>query len=558
MSSRFSARLERVWPAQPPRLNRRGFLAGAGAGLGAALATPDLAEALLPGQREFLTAQAVDIIHVIAGQSNGFNGIAFNAALDLTQSNFFQMYFGHEGTANHISPGGANDPLDNPDPTGITNHAIGNAVHFYRDWYCPSYGARSVVFVPCVYGGTSVVNTTTNEWGVSTAQGGAQIGTLTTSMISRVAQVRALFPSSKVIMSFELVEGDSNSASALPASYWCNFRAGYLDWILYVRSQFAAIGIPSNFPMILGRPTSYILMTSDLNDPNSSFNWIPANVTVADSMLRALINRTPNIGIADSVSPTPATNQSASPVHFDAAGQRTMAGRYFIGYKNAVDNALYPTSPVWDTIDVMTSAAGFPSGFTVGAGGSTISGDSNSNWKTAYATTPLQPSSSQSAYAEINAVAVSSSGNVMIGLCNQAFDWNTYLGNTGSDADKVDYSSACAWPYPTTLRVSNGSSGTWTIPGTAATYPTISAGDVIMFAVNRATGSAWIGHNGTWIGSGSDPATGAHPWITGINPWELVFLAISIYTGTGNTFSINGKSSQFTYSPPSGFTPWGI
>ena len=557
MSERFSARLEKVWRAPRVGLNRRDFLAGAGAGLGAGLAAPDIASALLPSQRAFLTAEAVDIIHVIAGQSNGFNGIAFNAALDLTQSNFFQAYFGHEGPANHISPGGANDPLDNVDPTGITNDAIGNAVHFYRDWYCPSYGARRVVFVPCVYGGTSVVNTTSGEWGVTTATGGAAIGGLTSGMIARVAQVWKLFPSAKVVMSFELVEGDSNSATALPASYWCAFRGGYLDWILYVRAQFAALGIPSNFPMILGRPTPYILTTSDLSDPTSGFNWIPANVLVADAMLRALINRMPNIGIADSQSPTAATNQSASPVHFDAAGQRTMAGRYFTGYKNAVGNALYPTYPVWDTIDVMTTAAGFPSGFTVGGGGSTLSGDANSDWKTAFATTPNQPSSSATAYAEIVVTAINNGANVMIGLCNQAFDWDSYLGETVSNPVKADYSSVCYWPYPTTARISNGASGTWAFPGSPINCPAVAAGDVLQFAVNRALGYAWVGLNGTWLGSGN-PATGANPWITGINSWEMVFLAVSIYTGAGNTFSINGKTSQFAYAPPSGFAAWGI
>jgi hypothetical protein len=376
-------------------------------------------------------------------------------------------------------------------------------------------------------------------------------------MISRVAQVRALFPSSKVIMSFELVEADSNGASAAAVSYWGGFRSGYLDWILYVRSQFAALGIPPNFPMIIGRPTPYILTTNDFNDPNSLFNWIPANVQVADSILRALINRTPNIGIADSVNPTPATNQSASPVHFDAAGQRAMAGRYFIGYKNAIGNALYPTAPAWDTVDVMTTAAGFAEGFTISNGNLSITGaGAGANWKTAYATTPLQPSSSQKAYAEIGATTISGpSGNGIVGLCNQAFDWDTPLGQSVTNTVKADYSSAAYWAYPTPVPCSNGSAGTWVLPS-APTCPTIASGAVIQFAVDRSLGYAWIGLNNTWLGSGN-PATGANPTIIGTNPWEVIFLAVSILANA-NVYTINGKASQFTYSPPSGFTAWGI
>ena len=533
-------------------ITRRGLLTGAAAGLGASLAGVDLAAALLPQQRAFLTSQAVDIIDVIAGQSNELYGVPFTAGVDVGQSNFFQMFTGYEGTANHVSNGGANDPLDNPDTTGIITPAIGNAVHFYRDYFCPVYGPRRVLFVPCAYGGTSIIQTGSGQWGIDTSTASHYVGSLTPSMIARVALARQLWPAAKLILRIEDVEQDFTALGTtfVPAKV-NQFRGAWLSWICYVRAQFAALGFPS-FPILIGRPTNSILTTYD--SESGGFNWYPPNVVAADATMRALYNRVPNVGIADSQNPTNATNISGSAVHFDHAGQVTMAGRYFTAYRNAVGDTLYPTSPTWDATDYLTTAGGFASGFTVGTGGSSLSGDSTSAWKTAWATTPSQPSTSAKLYAEIPVTAVASGGNMIVGLSNQGYDFGSFLGQSVTNAVMGDYSAAGYFAGSTSL-CSKGTYGAWV--QTSFSCPAFAAADVMQFAVDRGAGKAWVGRNGTWLGSGN-PATGANPWITSIPSTDMVFLAASIYTGTGNTFgAIKGTSSQFSYSPPSGFSPWG-
>ena len=460
------------------------------------------------------------------------------------------MFSGAEGPANTISAGGADDPLDNPDTTGQTpTPAIGNAVHFYHDYYSPTYHPSKVLFVPCAYGGTQLLITGAGTWGVTTATGGASIGSLTTNMLSRVALAKAASPSAQLIFRYELIEGDfAGYGAALQLYVIDHWRGAVHAWLIYIRSQLTALGYP-HFPILVGRPTAWALSTGGTAGGTT---YYAPNIALADAILRALPQRFPHVGVADSMNPTQATYQASSPIYFDAAGQRTMAGRYWSAYQSAIANTAYPTSPTWDQIDYLQSASGYSAGFTISNGGLTLSGDTNSAWKTALAT---KPNISGKVYVEIQVVSAASPTSIMVGLANQSIDLYFYLGGVTTNPVMADYSSAAFWGGENAL-LGNGASGVWSAP-TTLTCPTFSAGDIVMLAVDRTLGKAWVGYNGTWSNSGN-PAAGTNEWINSIPATDMVFLAASIYTSPSNSLQINAKASQLTYSPPSGFATWGI
>jgi hypothetical protein len=265
-------------------------------GLGVSLVLPRPAHAIVgQGQRAaIVTSVAQPVIDVIAGQSNMIFGVPFTIANDKGSTEYLQMYSGNEGAANTISPGAQNDPLDNPDPTGQTTPAIGPAVHFYRDWYSPAFHPSKVLFLPCAYGGTPLINTGINTWGVTTATGGASVGSLTTNAIARIKLAKQLWPTAKLIFRFEDVEQDFNGYSTFQNTILSHFRGALHCWLLYVRSQMAAIGY-ANFPIIIGRPNPWALTIGGAG-PNPNY-WYPPNMVAADIIIRAVANRFPYVGI---------------------------------------------------------------------------------------------------------------------------------------------------------------------------------------------------------------------------------------------------------------------
>jgi hypothetical protein len=526
-------------------LCRRSLLTGA-----SALAGASAARSLTLNQRGALLASAqASVIDVIAGQSNELYGLTFSPTVDMGAPSFFQMFSGAEGPANSISVGGADDPLDNPDTSGQTpTPAIGNAVHFYHDYYSPTYHPSRVLFVPCAFGGTQLLTSGSGAWGVTTATG-ATVGSLTTNMLSRVALARVALPTAQLIFRYELIEGDfAGYGSALQLTVLDHWRGAVHSWLIYIRSKLTALGYP-NFPILVGRPTAWALLTGGTAGGTT---YYAPNIVLADAILRALPQRFPHVAIADSMNPTQATYQASSPIHFDAAGQRTMAGRYWLAYQTAIANTAYPSSPTWDQIDYLQSTSGYSAGFAISNAGLTLSGDANSAWKTALAT---KPNITGKVYLEIQVISVSGSTNMMVGLANQSADLYYYLGGSTTNSVMADYSSAGFWSGENSL-LSNGASGTWNARATLA-CPTFSPGGIVMLAIDRALGKAWVGYNGVWSNSGN-PAAGTNEWINSIPATDMVFLAASIYTSASNSLQINAKASQLTYSPPTGFSAWGM
>jgi hypothetical protein len=86
--------------------------------------------------------------------------------------------------------------------------------------------------------------------------------------------------------------------------------------------------------------------------------------------------------------------------------------------------------------------------------------------------------------------------------------------------------------------------------GAVSAYTTVSAGDTFMFAIDRTGQKAWIGKNGTWLGSGNPSA--------GTNPAEGSLVTAGPYlvynqdrNNSQTTFNFGQRA--FAYTAPSGF-----
>ena len=78
---------------------------------------------------------------------------------------------------------------------------------------------------------------------------------------------------------------------------------------------------------------------------------------------------------------------------------------------------------------------------------------------------------------------------------------------------------------------------------------TPSAGDIIMFAFDAATGELWVGRNGTWLNSG-DPAAGTGEVTTVSLSYSWV---ATLCDASTQDAEINFGQRAFSYTPPSGF-----
>lgn len=134
-------------------------------------------------------------------------------------------------------------------------------------------------------------------------------------------------------------------------------------------------------------------------------------------------------------------------------------------------------------------------------------------------------------YAEIT-VTASTATNLVLGFVNASASLTTYIGNSnnGRGGQNNGSSYASGW----TAGTGNGSYGNVTIG----------------LAFDLATGNGFFAISNVWQG-GSDPVTQASPWVTGLS--ATVYIGGSM-SGVGNTVRLSTRTSQFTYSPPSGYT----
>lgn len=477
-----------------------------------------------------------DII-LATGDSNKYNGATLDGGLDVVDSSVKYLLAGAEAAAQ--------EPLDYQ-PEGVTASKIGHDVHFAIDYYKANgllLGSRKVLIVPVAKGGSASYFDAASEWALL----GGTTGTPTTDGTGGDSLIPATL--SPALTDALALGGGTNTTKAVLhmegvnaySSYGNTFQAAVLStyrWRLHRTIQALRNLVGATVPILVCR------MTKDaINAAGGDYS---TNGVVVDRMLQAIPRNFPYTGCADSQSPTELGGDGISAeVHFTAAEQRTLAARYYTAYVAALANT--GRTVTWDP-DVMLAADGFTAGYTLGNSNLDLSGDANSNWKTARTTGPSRGSTDK-LYIEIKVQAAASVTNLgMLGLCNADFNMSqgVYLGQ-GSNGGATNRQAA-HWGIGNNDTV--GWTKTWT--GTM----TWAANDIIQLAIDRALGYAWIGKNNTWQNSG-DPAAGTNPWVSGIATDDVVYVGASIYTGTGNTWRLQPTSASQTYSPPSGFSAWG-
>lgn len=125
----------------------------------------------------------------------------------------------------------------------------------------------------------------------------------------------------------------------------------------------------------------------------------------------------------------------------------------------------------------------------------------------------------------------------MVGVCTSSLSLSNYI---GQDSTSVGYE-------PTGQRYTNGAGAAY-----GATY---TAGNVIGVAVDIDSGKVWYAKDNTWQASGN-PAAGTNPAVT-LSAGLTLFPALSLYAAsTQPALTARFKSSDLSYSPPSGFSPW--
>jgi hypothetical protein len=304
-------------------------------------------------------------------------------------------------------------------------------------------------------------------------------------------------------------------------------------WRIYRLFQYFRNFLGPTVPIMISRLTDYLI---DAGHVNFSYNGL-----IMDGILRGMPGSFPYMGLADTQDPT-ILHGDAGGVHYTSAEQRLLAGRFFTAYNDAQNNQNGVVT--WNSADAPLSAWGYSSGFTFSNSDLDVSGDANNTWKTVKATAPLR---SGKAYVEVKVQAMAGNELGYVGLCNADKSPSTQLTFVAGDDGPAKMSAAITWAGSVAVLgyTLNGAPS-----GTAMTL-----NDVVMFAVDMATGRAWMGKNGTWLNSGN-PAAGTGWCFSGIVDPTFVACSISGNVGGTNTWRLQPTLGSFTYTPPAGFPPW--
>lgn len=175
---------------------------------------------------------------------------------------------------------------------------------------------------------------------------------------------------------------------------------------------------------------------------------------------------------------------------------------------------------------------------TLSNGNRTATKGTSNALKSARATSGI--SATDSGYFEVRIDQTGTSNFMLIGVGTASATLASFVGN---DANGWGYYQQTGQKYTNNV-------------GTAYGTAYVDA-DVIGVAFNN--GSVWFARNNTWQNSGN-PAANTGAAFTGIT--GTIFPMASLYTGTGGGTQLHivtarFKTSDFTYSPPSGFLAWG-
>lgn len=126
-------------------------------------------------------------------------------------------------------------------------------------------------------------------------------------------------------------------------------------------------------------------------------------------------------------------------------------------------------------------------------------------------------------------------GQHIVGVMGSSHTLSSYVGN-----------GANGWGYAQSEGALYNNASQPIAPGG---LPTATAGDVIMFALDSATGKFWVGKNGTWMQSGNPGAgTGQQATTTG-----TLFPGAAMYH-SGMQETAHFTTGTTTYTVPSGFS----
>jgi hypothetical protein len=170
------------------------------------------------------------------------------------------------------------------------------------------------------------------------------------------------------------------------------------------------------------------------------------------------------------------------------------------------------------------------SGFTISNGCLDITA-SSTGWKNTRTTIAVPTTDKW--YAEFTIAQVSNTENIMVGFSPPSLSLNTYL---GSATNSIGFQT-------------NGT--IWTNGSSAAGGTTFVVNDVMQIAVDRSTGKAWLGKNGTWVASGN-PSAGTNQTTAAVATTGELFFGVSIYAA-GSGVNCNFGQRAFAYTAPSGF-----
>ncbi len=475
-------------------------------------------------------------IFVSAGQSNESNGATFDATLDGTALDLTKIYTqrtGYPGGAvPALSSAGTGDPLYYT-ADGGTNGNIGHIVHFLAD-ATVGYNAtsllspRKVVIVPAAKGGSPVSVSNFATWGVFSGT----VGGLASDMQAAINAALALTGTNS-FKAMHWTQGEAEYqayGAARQLAVTNKFRSYLTSFFEYFRANNPGV------PILIYRLSKYSI---DAGAANYALNGVEV-----DNIIKSMPNVFPYMALVDSQTPV---ELGTSDIHYTAAEQRILATRAQAAYATAL--AATTTPVTWDANFYPTTALNYAAGFALSNGNLDLSGDGNSGWKVIKATGPR---TAGKLYFEIKAQAVANASNIgIIGISNDYIEgWDMNLGggssSLGTFYDGVTGKGAGVWG-------NNGAQvKNYTVVNTA-TFTATAVNDVYGFAVDFATGKAWVHKNGTYASSG-DPAAGTNAWISGIA--GRTFIAASIFTGATNTWRLNAGASAFTYTAPSGFSAW--
>jgi hypothetical protein len=120
--------------------------------------------------------------------------------------------------------------------------------------------------------------------------------------------------------------------------------------------------------------------------------------------------------------------------------------------------------------------------------------------------------------------------------------------------DEYGMSRSVAGNEPSVQGIGYRRTGSIRVEGSLVTTgSTLSANDVLGFAVDLSTRKVWVSLNGAWVGGG-DPAAGTGE--IGTLPAGTYQPHASSESGSPCTVTLNASASNLVYSPPAGFTAW--